>query len=137
MVIGATNRPQEIDEAARRRLLKRLYIPLPESQARATIVRNLLSNQSHCLSEEDIQWICSQTDGYSGSDMDGLCREAAIGPIRSITDILNISTSDVRPISRIDFEKALSQVRASVSNQDLALYLDWNQKYGSLNVKTN
>lgn len=135
MVIGATNRPQEIDEAARRRLLKRLYIPLPETDARATIIKNLLSNQSHNLTEEDIQWICSRTDGYSGSDMDGLCREAAIGPIRSIKDILNISSSDVRPISRTDFEEALSQVRASVSDQDLALYLDWNQKFGSLNIR--
>ena len=69
--------------------------------------------------------------------MDGLCREAAIGPIRSISDILNICTSDVRPISREDFEEALSQVRASVSDQDLDLYLDWNQKFGSLNVKNN
>lgn len=107
---------------------------MPESEARATIIKNLLSNQSHSLTEEDINWICSCTDGYSGSDMDGLCREAAIGPIRSISDILNISTSDVRPISRQDFEEALSQVRASVSNQDLELYLDWNKKFGSLNV---
>jgi fidgetin-like protein 1 len=133
-VIGATNRPQEIDEAARRRLLKRLYIPLPESGARSTIIKNLLSNQAHSLSDEDIDFICSKTEGYSGSDMDGLCREAAIGPIRSISDILNISTNDVRPISRLDFEEALNQVRASVSNQDLELYLDWNQKFGSLNV---
>ena len=134
-MIGATNRPQEIDEAARRRLLKRLYIPLPESEARATIIKNLLANQLHCLTDEDINWVCSKTDGYSGSDMDGLCREAAIGPIRSITDILNISTSDVRAISRKDFEEALSQVRASVSDQDLILYLDWNKKFGSLNVR--
>lgn len=133
-MIGATNRPQEIDEAARRRLLKRLYIPLPESGARSTIIKNLLSNQAHSLSDEDIDFICSKTEGYSGSDMDGLCREAAIGPIRSISDILNISTNDVRPISRLDFEEALNQVRASVSNQDLELYLDWNQKFGSLNV---
>jgi fidgetin-like protein 1 len=105
---------------------------LPESEARAIIIRNLLSNQSHSLTEEDIQLVCQKTDGYSGSDMDGLCREAAIGPIRSISDILNISTSDVRPISRQDFEEALTQVRASVSNQDLELYLDWNQKFGSV-----
>ena len=112
--------------------MKRLYIPLPESEARATIIRNLLSNQSHDLTEEDIQFICKKTEGYSGSDMDGLCREAAIGPIRSISDILNISTNDVRPISCQDFEEALTQVRASVSNQDLELYLDWNHKFGSV-----
>lgn len=135
LVIGATNRPQEIDEAARRRLVKRLYIPLPDPAARATIIRTLMNTQSHSLDDTDIDWICARTDGYSGSDMDGLCREAAIGPIRSISDILNISTSDVRPIQRKDFEEALTQVRASVSNQDLDGYLEWNRQFGSLSVK--
>jgi SpoVK/Ycf46/Vps4 family AAA+-type ATPase len=134
LVIGATNRPQEIDEAARRRLLKRLYIPLPDAAARATIIRCLLSSLSHELTDEDIVWICEKADGYSGSDMDGLCREAALGPIRSLTDILNISSSEVRPIVRKDFEDALMQVRASVSNQDLDGYLEWNKQFGSLNV---
>jgi len=136
LVIGATNRPQEIDEAARRRLLKRLYIPLPDSEARGTIVRTLLSTMSHSLTDEDIAWICERTDGYSGSDMDGLCREAAIGPIRAISDILNISTSDVRPIRQSDFEDAIMQVRASVSAQDLDGYMEWNKQYGSLSIKT-
>lgn len=132
LVIGATNRPQEIDEAARRRLVKRLYIPLPDSPARARIVENLLKNQRHCLSAEDIKLICEKTDGYSGSDMDNLCREAALGPIRSITDILQVDQDAVRPICLDDFEKALTQVRASVSSSDLLAYLDWNAKFGSM-----
>ncbi len=45
LVVGATNRPQDLDEAARRRLVKRLYVPLPEQHAREHIVRNLLSSQ--------------------------------------------------------------------------------------------
>ena len=135
LVIGATNRPQEIDEAARRRLLKRLYIPLPDAPARATIVRTLLGGMAHSLTDAEIAWVCERTDGYSGSDMDGLCREAAIGPIRAIADILNVSTSDVRPITRADFADALLQVRASVSAQDLEGYLEWNRQYGSLSVK--
>lgn len=94
-----------------------------------------MKNQTNSLTDEDIAWICEKTDGYSGSDMDGLCREAALGPIRSITDILNVSTSDVRPVLRSDFEEALTQVRASVSNKDLELYLEWNESYGSLGVK--
>ena len=49
LVIGATNRPQELDEAARRRLVKRLYIPLPDLAARKTIILNLLKNEKHCL----------------------------------------------------------------------------------------
>ena len=38
LVVGATNRPQEIDEAARRRLVKRLYIPLPDGGAREQVI---------------------------------------------------------------------------------------------------
>lgn len=132
LVIGATNRPQELDEAARRRLVKRLYIPLPEGLARKTIVTTLLSSQQHSLTEEDIAEICQRTEGYSGADMDNLCREAALGPIRCIENILDISPDQVRPITMSDFLAAMNQVRASVSSNDLDLYLDWNSKFGSL-----
>lgn len=132
LVIGATNRPQEIDEAARRRLVKRLYIPLPDGSARVQIVRNLLNGQKHGITDPDLAVICERTAGYSGSDMANLCREAAVSPMRSITDILNIDQNDVPPIMLIDFEKALSQVRASVSPSDLAFYLDWNRQFGSI-----
>ncbi len=134
LVIGATNRPQELDEAARRRLVKRLYIPLPDARARETIVRSLLERQGHSLTPEDIVVIGERTDGYSGSDMDNLCREAALGPIRSIRNILDICPDQVRAISMEDFGNAMLQVRASVSKADLSLYLDWNAKYGSLSI---
>ncbi|KAK3760430.1 hypothetical protein RRG08_023725 [Elysia crispata] len=133
LVIGATNRPQEIDEAARRRFVKRLLIPLPEAIARRQIVINLLAQQKSDLSEADIQRICDKTDGYSGADMTNLCREAALGPIRSIPfeRMETITPDQVRPIQLPDFEQALLQVRASVSDKDLELYAQWNQTYGS------
>lgn len=132
LIIGATNRPHEIDEAARRRLSKRLYIPLPESGARGTIVTNLMSKMTHCLTEDDLAVICQRTDGYSGSDMANLCKEAAMGPIRDITDIRSMTVNDLRPMNLSDFEYALTQVRASVSSKDLDFFVDWNQKFGSL-----
>ncbi|XP_072042630.1 fidgetin-like protein 1 [Amphiura filiformis] len=133
LVVGATNRPQEIDEAARRRLVKRLYIPLPEGPARKQIVLNLLSQQNYSLSEEEVEAICQNTDGYSGADMANLCRESALGPIRAIqgTDIQHISADQVRPIIYDDFTNALQNVRPSVCESDLDLYLDWNKKFGS------
>lgn len=133
LVIGATNRPQEIDEAARRRFVKRLYIPLPETAARKQIVLNLLSQQVYQLSEPELDVICSKTDGYSGADMANLCREAALGPIRSMPfgDIENITAEQVRPIEFQDFEEAFLQVRASVSDKDLNLYIEWNNMFGS------
>ena len=132
LMIGATNRPTEIDEAARRRFRKKLYIPLPEAAARKSIVQNLMSKQSHSLTTDQIDQIVQLTDGYSGSDMDGLIREAALGPIRDITDIATIQASEVRPISHHDFTQALTQVRASVSEKDLQFYLDFDKEYGCM-----
>ena len=133
LVIGATNRPQELDEAARRRLVKRLYIPLPEFVARKQLVINTLRSEKHCLTPQEIEDISELTDGYSGADMSNLCKEAAFGPLREISleDMHSIAADQVRPITREDFSAALLQVRASVSTQDLALYEDWNNRYGS------
>ena len=58
-------RPHEIDEAARRRLVKRLYIPLPEVSARKQIVGNLLRDQSYELNEQEMDWISEKTGGTS------------------------------------------------------------------------
>ena len=58
-------RPQEIDEAARRRLVKRLYIPLPDAGAREQIMYSLLSQQKCRLSEQEIKQIVQQTHGMT------------------------------------------------------------------------
>ncbi|XP_006136421.2 fidgetin-like protein 1 [Pelodiscus sinensis] len=132
LVVGATNRPQEIDEAARRRLVKRLYIPLPEASARKQIVTRLMSNEHCCLREEEIDLIVKKSDGFSGADMTQLCREASLGPIRSLQnmDIATITPEQVRPISFLDFDNAFKTVRPSVSSKDLELYEHWNQTFG-------
>ncbi|KAI8809970.1 fidgetin-like protein 1-like protein [Cladochytrium replicatum] len=135
LLIGATNRPHEIDEAARRRFRKKLYIPLPEPAARHSIVNNLLKKQTHSLTDEQVAEIVHSTHGYSGSDMDGLVREAALGPIRDIRDIRSINAADVRPVTFDDFVDALTQVRASVSEKDLEVYLRFDSEYGSVNRK--
>ncbi|XP_057586316.1 fidgetin-like protein 1 isoform X2 [Hippopotamus amphibius kiboko] len=132
LVVGATNRPQEIDEAARRRLVKRLYIPLPEASARKQIVSNLMSREQCCLSEEEIDLVVRHSGGFSGADMTQLCREASLGPIRSLqaADIATITPDQVRPIAYSDFENAFRTVRPSVSPEDLELYENWNRTFG-------
>ena len=97
LLIGATNRPQELDEAARRRLVKRLYIPLPEVRARRDLVTNLLKSSNHSLSPAEIQQVAEDTDGFSGADLSVLVYEAALGPVRGI-DLEVVPASQVRPI---------------------------------------
>ncbi|XP_034537266.1 fidgetin-like protein 1 [Notolabrus celidotus] len=132
LVVGATNRPQEIDEAARRRLAKRLYIPLPEGAARWQIVTNLMAREKNQLGESELESVVSATEGFSGADMTQLCKEAALGPIRSIqlSDIATITADEVRPILYGDFQEALKTVRPSVSSKDLELYEEWNKTFG-------
>ena len=132
LVVGATNRPQEIDEAARRRLAKRLYIPLPEAAARLQIVNNLMAQEKNQLREQELFGVVTATQGFSGADMTQLCREAALGPIRSIQlgDITTITAEQVRPIMYNDFQVALTTVRPSVSSKDLDLYEEWNKTFG-------
>ncbi|XP_072247504.1 fidgetin-like protein 1 [Leuresthes tenuis] len=132
LVVGATNRPQEIDEAARRRLAKRLYIPLPEAAARRQIVTNLMAREKNQLRDQELESVVTATAGFSGADMTQLCREAALGPIRSIklSDIAFITADQVRPILHGDFQEALKTVRPSVSSKDLELYEEWNQTFG-------
>ncbi|KAF5799635.1 putative microtubule-severing ATPase [Helianthus annuus] len=137
LLIGATNRPQELDEAARRRLTKRLYIPLPSS-ARAWIIRNLLMKDGlFNLSTEEIDSICKLTEGYSGSDMKNLVKDASMGPLREAmrdTKITELKKEDMRPVTLQDFENALQEVRPSVSVNELGTYESWNNQFGSLSI---
>lgn len=133
LVIGATNRPQELDEAARRRFVKRLYIPLPDVNARSQIISRLMSTERNDLSDDDIAFIAGTTGGYSGADMANLCKEASLGPIRSIDISLigTISLNEVRAINVDDFKSALNYVRSSVSSCDIDQCIRWDETYGS------
>lgn len=63
LVLAATNMPWDIDDAARRRFVRRQYIPLPEHNVREQQLRKLLSHQHHELSNNDIQVLVHVTDG--------------------------------------------------------------------------
>ena len=134
LFIGATNRPQELDEAVRRRLVKRLYIPLPSKEARKLMVQQLMSHNRHSLAPGDLETIATLTEGYSGSDMRALCAEAAMGPMRSVgaAFLQGAKEDQLRSIDVGDFCEAASQIRASVSDRDLQMYVEWNRTYGTL-----
>ena len=67
LVLAATNMPWDIDEAARRRFVRRQYIPLPEHHVRALQIENLLSHQVHELTADDIEVLVQVTEGISPS----------------------------------------------------------------------
>jgi len=134
LVMGATNRPQELDEAARRRLVKRIYVPLPEKETRQLLIRNLLKDMSPKLTSKNMDELAVMTEGYSASDITALCKEAALGPIRNLdqSKLHKVKVNEVRPITMGDFHNALTQIRPSVSKESLREYIEWNNKFGSM-----
>lgn len=66
----------------RRRLVKKIYIPLPDATARRVLISSMLKDQAVQLSAGQIDDIVRKTEGYSGSDLKALCQEAAMEPIR-------------------------------------------------------
>ncbi|KAG9319343.1 hypothetical protein KVV02_008822 [Mortierella alpina] len=132
LVMGATNRPQELDEAARRRFVKRIYIPLPEPETRLNLLTKLLSGQDYRLSASEMQKLVKQTEGYSGSDLTALAKDAALGPLRSLGEtLLDTPADQVRPIQYQDFVQALNSIRPSVGPQSLHAFEEWNREYGA------
>ncbi|KAI5187231.1 fidgetin-like protein 1 [Nematocida homosporus] len=135
LVIGATNRPQEIDEAARRRFVKRLYIPLPDKVARAEMIKQI-GGEELAMDSTEIEQLAEGLAGYSGSDIFNLCREAAMEAVRELSSLASVER--LRKIGSRDFQKAMAQIRKSVSEKDLKVYSDWNEDFGSTpNIPAN
>ncbi|KAJ4291201.1 hypothetical protein N0V90_010399 [Kalmusia sp. IMI 367209] len=131
LVLAATNLPWAIDVAARRRFVRRQYIPLPEDHVRKSQVQTLLSHQKHELSEADLDCLVQLTDGFSGSDITALAKDAAMGPLRSLGEkLLHMTMDEIRPIRFEDFRASLQTIRPSVSRQGLKEYEDWAREFG-------
>ncbi|XP_016429847.1 spastin isoform X1 [Sinocyclocheilus rhinocerous] len=132
LVMGATNRPQELDEAVLRRFAKRIYVALPTEETRLKLLKNLLSKHRNTLSQKELSQLARMTEGYSGSDLTSLAKDAALGPIRELRpeQVRNIPAGEMRDIRFSDFVDSLKRIKRSVSPQTLDQYVRWNRQYG-------
>lgn len=81
LVLAATNRPFDLDEAIIRRFQRRIMVGLPNAESRERILRTLLAKEK--LEEGfDFKELAIMTDGYTGSDLKNLCTAAAFRPVR-------------------------------------------------------
>ncbi|XP_034486905.1 spastin isoform X2 [Drosophila innubila] len=136
VVLAATNRPQELDEAALRRFTKRVYVTLPDVQTRELLLNRLLQKQGSPLDTEALQRLAKITDGYSGSDLTALAKDAALEPIRelNVEQVKCLDISAMRPITEKDFHNSLKRIRRSVAPQSLNSYEKWSQDYGDITI---
>ncbi|XP_015891974.2 uncharacterized protein LOC107426342 isoform X1 [Ziziphus jujuba] len=147
LVLAATNRPFDLDEAVIRRLPRRLMVNLPDARNREKILGVILAKED-LEPDVDLEAVANMTDGYSGSDLKNLCVTAAHRPIREILEKEKkeraialadsrpvpalYNSGDVRPLKMDDFKCAHEQVCASVSSESTNMneLLQWNDLYG-------
>ncbi|XP_053238730.1 spastin isoform X4 [Podarcis raffonei] len=136
LVMGATNRPQELDDAVLRRFIKRVYVSLPNEETRLLLLKNLLSKQGNPLTQKELAQLARMTEGYSGSDLTALAKDAALGPIRELKpeQVKNMSASEMRNIKLSDFTESLKKIKRSLSPQTLEAYIRWNKDFGDTTV---
>ncbi|XP_022909907.1 spastin isoform X1 [Onthophagus taurus] len=136
IVMAATNRPQELDEAALRRFPKRVYVMLPDLDTRIQLLKKLLAKQGCSFSSNELKRLATLTEGYSGSDLTALAKDAALGPIRELQpeQVKHMDPGAVRGITLNDFLDSLKRIRRSVSPQSLVGYEKWSLQYGDVSI---
>ncbi|CAL4067466.1 unnamed protein product, partial [Meganyctiphanes norvegica] len=136
LVMGATNRPQELDDAALRRFSKRVYVALPDKGTRVAMLSHLTAKQKCDMSSRDMEVLAGLTEGYSGSDLTSLAKDSALAPIRELKpeQLVTCDLQDVRGISLADFKESLKKIRRSVPTSTLATYERWNAEYGDIST---
>lgn len=139
MVLGTTNCPWDLDDALRRRLEKRIFIPLPDAKAREQIFRISMKNMPIEMNI-DLEYFATITHGYSGADIHVICREASMMPIRrlmgkytpiEIQKLKKEGSLQVPSINYDDFIEAIANTKSSVSANSISRYLRWEAEFGS------
>nr|XP_004568079.1 katanin p60 ATPase-containing subunit A-like 1 isoform X2 [Maylandia zebra] len=138
MVLAATNFPWDIDEALRRRLEKRIYIPLPSAVGRVELLRINL-REVDLATDVNLDLIAEKIEGYSGADITNVCRDASMMAMRrriqglSPEEIRALSKEELQmPVTMEDFTLTLKKISKSVSAADLEKYEAWMAEFGSV-----
>ncbi|KAJ3325936.1 Katanin p60 ATPase-containing subunit A1 [Boothiomyces sp. JEL0866] len=137
MVLAATNFPWHIDEALRRRLEKRIYIPLPDAESRRELLKLNLSTIK--ISDDvNLDELADKIEGYSGADITNICRDASMMSMRKVIkgktaeEIKNLPKDALElPLLKEDFEMAIRKIQSSVAQSDLKQYEEWMKEFGS------
>merc|ERR1712139_43623 len=135
--VGATNRPELLDDALLRpgRLDQLIYIPLPDKPARQGILESTL-RKSQIAPNVPLSFVAQKTEGFSGADLAELCQRAAKAAIRDAIAADELKAGDdamdddgVAEIGRKHFEEAFGGARRSVGITDLAKYDQFRKKF--------
>ncbi|MBN2153047.1 MAG: ATP-binding protein [Candidatus Lokiarchaeota archaeon] len=131
LVLGATNRPWDLDPAFLRRFEKKIYIPLPDLESRTAIYK-IHSKGVDLAPDLNFEELARLSVGYSGADISLVCREAIMVPLREldIGGTIGKDTVELRPVERKDFLDALDVQKPVSTPEDLKRYKEWSTEFG-------
>ena len=132
LLLGATNRPWDIDSAATRsgRFSQKIYLPLPDAPAREFMLRK---NMKGVPVEDDfsIEELVEKTENYSGADIEELCDRAKDEPL-----LKAIATDTIVKVTNKDFDNILAVMPPSVTKKEIARFDAYNEEIGN-QIKQN
>ena len=132
LIIGATNRPFDLDPAVIRRLPKRVYVGPFNDEDKKGFIKKIITQNKCNISDEEFMKIAKMCNNYSNSDLKELCREAAYEPLRELNSSSLKKVSELRPITFDDFNKAIRKVRGTLTEGILKQLEKCNQDFGAL-----
>jgi SpoVK/Ycf46/Vps4 family AAA+-type ATPase len=132
-VIGATNKPWALDPPFLRRFQKRIYVPLPDNEARVSQFR-MYTAPLTLADDVSLDTLARLSDGYSGSDIKDICQAVQLRVVRELFEsgrALDRETQP-RPITLNDFKEVMRTRRPSVSSDMVRAYAAWAENFKAL-----
>ncbi|KAK9532776.1 hypothetical protein VZT92_010144 [Zoarces viviparus] len=143
-VLAASNMPWELDHAMLRRLEKRILVSLPSLPARQAMISHWLPPLNSTggvtlRTELDYETLAKEMEGYSGSDLRLVCKEAAMRPVRKIFDALELNKDgdsdmpaiQLETVTTADFLDVITRTKPSAKNL-IGRYAAWEREYESV-----
>ncbi len=136
LIMGATNKPWDLDDAVVSRFQKRIYVPLPDDRARRAILQIHLEGAD--LSKIDMSSLTERTGGFSGRDLASLCQEAITRMVREQNpNIEKLTVKELeayslkyRPLQAKDFDSAFEKIKPTTQSKDIEKYEEWRKEFG-------
>ncbi len=137
LVMAATNKPWDLDDAAVSRFQRRIYVPLPDMESREKIFEIHLKGVelSGGITEKKL---AERSEGFSGRDIASVCQDAIMEMVREMNpDLEKLTGRDVpeytiktRDLGPKDFEKAFIKIKPALSEEDVKKYEKWKEEFG-------
>jgi SpoVK/Ycf46/Vps4 family AAA+-type ATPase len=121
LTIAATNAPWDLDDAILSRFQKRVYIPLPDAEARKAVLEILLLKEGHAM-DYPLQEVVRNTEWFSGRDLERLANQAVNVMVEDLNgqiphcvdagrEAIEGYRLKIRPLQKRDFDEAFRRVR--------------------------